>query len=154
MDRLHTLGTIFDKVTLSLAIAAGVLIVFLMLAVSSDVLMRYLFNSPIPTMQDIAQQALLLMTFLSATWILKLEGHTTVGIILSRLDPRTQCVLNFGTSILSALICLVFCWYGAKVTMVDFQRHALVTTELRIPYAYIFIYKGLVIAASMQEAAA
>ncbi len=110
-----------------------------MVFVSADVVLRYFFNSPIPTLQDIAQQMLLHITFLSATWILKEDGHTKISIVLSHLSPKTQSVLNFATSILGGMICLIFCWYGARVTWVDFQRHALVTTELRIPYAFVFM---------------
>lgn len=129
----------FDKAIIGLAALSGVLIVFLMLGVSADVVLRYFLNSPIPNMQEIAQQALLLITFLSATWLLKVEGHTKIDILMSFLNPRTRAILNTVTSLVGGAVCLVFCFYAFKVVWIDFQRHALVSTELRIPYAAIFL---------------
>jgi len=137
---LLRIGNLFlERAIDCFAILAGTLIIFLMFGVSADVVLRYFLSSPIPNMQEIAQQTLLLVTFLSATWILKTEGHTKIDIILGFLSPRTRGRLNAITSIVGGIICLVFFWYALKVTWVDFQRHALVSTEFRIPYAAIFI---------------
>lgn len=139
MKLLRVANTFFNSAILCFAILAGALIIFLMLGVSADVVLRYFLNSPIPNMQEIAQQTLLLVTFLSATWILKVEGHTKIDIMLSFLNPKARGIVNVITSILGGIICIVFCWYAIKVTWIDFQRHALVSTELRIPYAAIFL---------------
>jgi TRAP-type C4-dicarboxylate transport system permease small subunit len=132
-------NTFLERAIDFFAILAGALIIFLMFGVSADVVLRYFLSSPIPNMQEIAQQTLLLVTFLSATWILKTEGHTKVDILLGFLNPRTRRRLNAITSIAGSLICLIFFWYALKVTWIDFHRHALVSTEFRIPYAAIFI---------------
>lgn len=132
-------NTLLDRAIDGFAILAGILIILLMLGVNAEVVLRYFLNSPIPNMQEMAQQALLLVTFLSATWILKTEGHTKIDILLGFFKPKTRDLLNGITSIGGGIICLAFSWYASKVTWIDFQRHALVSTEFRIPYAYIFI---------------
>jgi C4-dicarboxylate transporter, DctQ subunit len=131
-------GNLLDKVIDAMAFASGGLILMLMLAVSADVCMRYFFSSPISNMQEIAQQSLLIITFLSASWVLKKEGHTSIDLVLSLLNPRARAWINAMTSVVAGIVCLVFCWYAFRVTLIDFQRHALVSTSLRIPYAAVF----------------
>lgn len=117
-------------------VAAGILALG-MFAVLVNVTLRVLRMHTIQGMTSILGISMLFITFLGATWVLKREKHITVDILLSRLRPRAQAVLNFVTSTISAIVCLVIVWYGAVVTWGNYQSGYFKASELNIPEAYV-----------------
>ena len=139
MKLLTRVTAIFDGTINLLADLASVLIILMMLGISTDVTMRYFFVRPIAWMVEVTEHSLLFVTFLGAAWVLKGEGHVKMDIMLNRLKPGTQALLNMITSILGAIICLFLVWYGAQVTWERFQLGYYIFTVLSIPSAYIIV---------------
>jgi len=133
---MKLLSTIFDRTIEVLAVFARVLVVCVMLVVCADVVMRYFFNSPMFWVLESTQFALVFITFLGATWVLKNDGHVRMDIVINRFSPRTQDRINIVTSILCALVCLVVTWYGVKVGWDYIQINYLYPGSLVIP-AYL-----------------
>jgi TRAP-type C4-dicarboxylate transport system permease small subunit len=71
-------------------------------------------------------------------WVLKIEGHVKIDLVVNRLNPRNQCVVNSITSILGAITCLVLLWYGTKVSWEFFERGTITNTILELPSAPLF----------------
>ncbi len=132
-------SVIFDRTISFLAFLAGVLIIFMMLAVGTEVITRYFFNQPLMGLTEIIEITLLYITFLGTAWLLKKEGHVKMDIVISRLKPRTQALANFVTSIIGVVICLAIAWYGAKVTWDHFHTAIFETPILEIPDAYVLV---------------
>ena len=121
--KLQTRATIvFDRTMGALAILAGIIIIFIMLSIASDVVGRTFLNRPIIWVIEISEICLVAITFLGAAWLLKREGHVKLDILVNHLNPRSQALLNAITSIVGAIICLAVVWYGAKVSWDHFQR--------------------------------
>ena len=131
MKWLRVLARIFDRATNIAAFIAAALIMFIMIAVSTDVAMRYLFNRPMIWTVDVTRIMLLYITFLGTTWVLKRGGHIKVDILFSRLSPRNQSVVGILSSVIGIILCLVFVWYGTQVTWDYFQRGVRLYTELQ-----------------------
>lgn len=126
-------GIFFDYAIKSLFWLACVLIMFAILAVSVDVVMRYFFNRPIVWVLEICEYILLYIVFLGTAWLLKEEGHVRVGLIVDRLSPKTQAMINVITSILGLIICIVLSIYGTQVTWDCFQRGVPTLEFLKLP---------------------
>ena len=126
-------GAIFNGVLNVLAWVAAVIILFIMLSVGSDVVMRYFFKQPQIWVLEVTEYALLFMTFLSATWLLRDEGHVKMDLILSLLKPRVRKILNTFTTILLAILFIILTWYGTKVTWEQFQNDYFMATPLEVP---------------------
>lgn len=124
---------ILDSTNDFLALMASVLLIFLMLSISADVVMRYFLKSPMIWVLESSEFSLLFITFLGAAWLLKTDGHIKLEILLTRLTPRTQALLNAVTSILGAIACLATAWYSAQSTWGLFQISAVTVTNLRLP---------------------
>ena len=122
------LGRILDLLMGALAFLGGALLIFALLAVCLDVIMRYFFNSPISWVLQVSEYILLYVPFLAAAYVLKQDGHIRVDILLNRLSPKTQTAFNLGASILGVLIISVVTYYGAKVTWEQY-RDGIVTIE-------------------------
>lgn len=108
--------TVFDRIIDILAFLAGILVIFAMLAVCTDVSLRFFWNYPIVWVYEITELSLLFIAFLGTTWLLKKGGHVRVDIILVRVSQRTQELLGMVSSIIGILICLVLVWYGIQVS--------------------------------------
>ena len=112
---------------------AAVLIIFMMLAISAEVLIRSVFGDPLSEMFEIVEYSLVFLTFLGGAWVLKKEGHARMDLLLSRLRPRSQAMLNIITSIICAIMWGLITWYGAKVTWENFQIGYYLNTILAPP---------------------
>ncbi len=126
-------GIIFDRAIKSLTWLACVLLTFAILAVSIDVVLRYFFNRPTIWVLEICEYILLYVVFLGAAWVLKEEGHVRVGLVVDRLSPKTQALINMITSIVGALVCLTLTWYGVQVTWNHFVRGVPSIEMLHLP---------------------
>ena len=113
---------IFDRTVGLLALLGCLSLVFIMLIVNAEVVMRYLLNRPILWATQITEYGLLWLTFLGTAWLLRKEGHVKMDIVLSQLNPKTQSVLNIITSIIGAVACLTLAWYGTQITWQYFQE--------------------------------
>ena len=139
MKILAKVGGIFDRTIDLLFLLATVLIVFLMLSVSADVVMRYFLGRPIFWVPEITEYSLLWITFLGTAWLLKKEGHIKMEFVIDRLSPRARVILNVITSILCAILCLGLVWAGAKFTWDNFQLGYFVQTVLEPPKFIILL---------------
>lgn len=122
MDVFGRLGLILDKVIDGLAWLAGYLMVFATVMVSVDVGMRYVFNSPIGGVLQFSEYILLYMPFLAAPFVLKDDSHIKVDIIMNRLSPRIQALMNMVSSALGCVALLILSYYGAYITFDYYQR--------------------------------
>jgi TRAP-type C4-dicarboxylate transport system permease small subunit len=128
-------NSIFDRTIDLLAFLAAIMIIFTMLLVSAEVVMRYFLRRPIAWDVEITEYLLLYITFLAAAWVLKREGHVRIDILLNRLTPRSQAMLGIITSILGILICGALVWYGTLVTWDHFLRQVTYARSLlEVPY--------------------
>lgn len=131
---------ILDGVLDAFSSLAGVLLIFVMLAVCAEIVMRYFFHSPTVWVLEISEVLLLYITFLGAAWLLRREGHVRVDMLLTRLSLRAQAFLNITTSAIGAIMWLTLTWYGIVVTLDLFQRGILTPTVLQLPrFAIILI---------------
>ena len=115
------------------AVLSGIFLVFIMLSVSFDVILRYTLNQPLEWVVEISQYLLVGLTFFAAAWVLKRDGHVKMDQLFNTLGPRTQSVLSTITSILSAIACLIIVWYGTWVTLDHIQTGDSYYTTLETP---------------------
>ena len=136
MKLLTKVTSIFDRIIDFLAVVALALIAFMMLSVVAEVsIMRLLLNRPQAWVVDVTSQSLLFITFLGTAWLLREEGHVKMDLVLTRLSPRAQVVMNTIMSVVGTIICLVVAWYGARASWDHFQMGSWSATAMAIPRA-------------------
>lgn len=128
-------AAIFDRALNLLAALAIVIIVVAFLSILTEVVARYFLNRPQVWVVEITEYGLLFVTFLSAAWLLKKDGHVKMDILINRLHPRNKAVINFITAILGAVTCLVIVWASAATAWDFFQTGAFDTKMLHLPKA-------------------
>jgi len=117
MKLLPKVNKAYDVILDFLMLLAGILVVFLMLSVTLEVVLRYFFGSPTSWVVEIAGYILLFIPFMAGAWILKHEGHVKMDLVLIRLSPKSQSLLNAITSMIGALICLILTFFGIRTSL-------------------------------------
>jgi len=119
---LEKTGNFFDKFVNFLAFIAGLILIFVMLLVCYDVVMRYVFHNPPGWVVEICEYLLLYVTFLGAAWLLRERGHVSVDIIFVLLSSKSRILLNMITGSAGAIACFLIFLYGTNTTLDFYQR--------------------------------
>lgn len=134
---MKTINAIIDRITDIFAYIAGFFLVYIVVSVTVDVICRYLLNKPLPYTLDISEILLLFITFLTAAWVMKRDGHVKMDFVLASMKMKHQALIYGIGSILAAIICLIFFWYGTVVTLDLFRRKIIYGVMLELPRAPI-----------------
>lgn len=139
MKKRKQLEIIFDAIVDALAFFAGVLLVLLMLFVSADVVMRYFLNRPQFWVGELAEYALLYITFAGTAWVLKRDAHVKIDILGAVLSPKNINILDLISGVMGIFVCAVLTYYGAKVTWDHFERGVYNPTLMEFPKGPLLI---------------
>lgn len=113
-SKSHTVET-FDRVARLMALAGGVVLIFMVLLTVVDVFMRKVLNAPIFGGQDIAMMALVLVVFLGMTYCARLGGHIAVDLI-AKAPPGLLRVLDLIVNLIGAFVIGALAWRAAIET--------------------------------------
>jgi C4-dicarboxylate transporter DctQ subunit len=133
MKLLSKASGIFDRTVGLLAFLGAAVIIFVTIVVCWDVTSRFFLGHGLGWALEVAEYSLLWFTLLAAAWVLKGERHVKIDMLLMRLHPKTQALLNIITSVLTAVACLVVTWYGATTTWEFFQTGEHLPSEVMPP---------------------
>jgi len=111
---MRAFWTVFDKLLDILAAIAGIILVFICIAVCYTIGMRYLFSKTTIWVMQTTEYALLWILFFGTTWLLREGGHITTDIIHSHLNENVRKWLDTIMFIASGIACAVICYYGIK----------------------------------------
>src|SRR3954451_16946097 len=116
VERLIDLYCRLLKVAIAACLAAMVVLVF------TNVVMRYLFNSGIPTSEELSRWLLVWLTFLGAVVALREHAHLGVDTLVRRLSPtgkRACFILNYGLMLFADLMLLKGSWTQTLINWGD-----------------------------------
>lgn len=113
---------VMDKVLTTLAVLAGLLLLFITFSISYNIFARFLGFSGMISVVQFTEYSLLWLTLLGAAWALKRDRHVSVDLLTGRLGPRTRAYFELAQSIMGVAVCGALCWYGTVVTWGQYQR--------------------------------
>ena len=109
LQRLNGWGRAADRV---LCIAAAVIILFMMLLTTLDVVLRYAFNNPLTGVYELQEFMLVGVVFLALAYIQSSNGHIYVDLLTNRFSEKGQTVLRVFSHVVSLLIFGLITWQG------------------------------------------
>ena len=134
MQRLSDLyGRLLD---LMLAVACALLLGMTLL-IGGDVLMRNVGAGGIPPSNELSEYGLYLSTILAAPGLLRRGQHIRVDIILQAMPPRLAWYFEWIGDIVGILCCVLFVWYGVRVTLASYTAGAVSIKTLVLPEWWI-----------------
>jgi C4-dicarboxylate transporter, DctQ subunit len=95
----------FDRLLDVMAALAGVILVFITVAVCYTIGMRYLFMQTTIWIMPVTEYALLWIVFLATPWLLREGGHITTDVIYTHLNEKTKHNLNGIMWVIGGLTC-------------------------------------------------
>jgi C4-dicarboxylate transporter DctQ subunit len=138
MKFLTGLGKIFDRINIIMVILSAVFLLGLTFIVGADITLRYLFLRPLGWVKEVSEYILVALGFLVAAWILKDDGHVKMDLVVSKVSPKTQTLMNIITSTISTLVVLVVALFSARVTLQFYQTRLVAPTVLE-PQKWILL---------------
>ncbi len=142
---------VVDRVARGLALAAGIILIGIVLLTVADVILRKLFNAPIFGRQNVSELALLVVVFLAMAYCGRNRGHVSVDLIAG-LVPRHWLRYSDGlVDLIGAAVFLVLAWRAveASVQAIEMGR---TSNLLAIPHwpFYLVIALGAFLYAIVQ----
>jgi TRAP-type C4-dicarboxylate transport system permease small subunit len=130
---IQLLGSLLDRVTSSLWLVGGALIVLMAIDVGYGVVMRYIFRNPSSYAFEIACMSMLGCTLFSIAHTQRLGRHLRVDIMDRYLPEAVKGILlNIVSPIVGLIFCIPFVWESWNRAL--FALHGgQVTSTLGIP---------------------
>lgn len=127
------IGRIFERVLDGFSFLSGSVLIFMSISINIEVIMRYCFNRPTSWAVDFNGYALIYMTFLSAAWVLKKDGHVKIEILLDYLPKKVQRILNVITSAIGASLSAIFTWYSLQIMLEALRQKEMFVESVIVP---------------------
>lgn len=100
-------GPLFQRIMLLAAIAAGIILIALMLLTVSDVFLRFFFKKPIIGIHEITASMMICIGFLGLAWAALTDRHIKVDLLVSKFPPRAQKYISYINYLLVGISCVV-----------------------------------------------
>lgn len=120
-----------DKTITAMMVLGAAIILIDMLAVSVDVILRYTLGITYTGLFELMEYSLLWITFLATAWLLKINGHIRLDLILDRLNPRRKVITNIVTSVICEILMGFLIWYSIKLIVNDIVYGTYLSTVLQ-----------------------
>ena len=129
------ISRIFDRVIDLSAFAGALIVLYVALTIGANVLMRYVFESPLRWALPTTEYSLLYLTFLAAPVVLRREGHVRMTAITERLGNRGKLWFYIVGSFISSGVCGILTWKSFEKTVEEFQSGAVLLSGIEVPRA-------------------
>ncbi len=110
------MSALFDRIINLLAWIAGALLLFEVVSITLEVMMRYFFGVSISWVIALNEWSLLYIAFLGAAWLQRQDGHVRLDILIIRFGRRTRLQFDLFAQLIGVLVCAVLVWFGSRVT--------------------------------------
>jgi TRAP-type C4-dicarboxylate transport system permease small subunit len=114
-----------------LALASGVVLLAMMAMTTVDVILRYIFNSPLEGSREMTQFAMVLIVFLAMAYCGLTGGHIAVDLFEKALDRPSLRLLPALIAWAGAAVFVVITW---RTLVEAFATSSKVTNMMFIPY--------------------
>ena len=108
------IGAVLAKLEHLLTYVATGIILFVMVFICAEVIMRYGFNSPIPGHLEGSELLMPMIVFLAMSYTQATHGHVGMDLVLDMLRPNTKRYATMATLLASIFICAVLAYFSGK----------------------------------------
>jgi TRAP-type C4-dicarboxylate transport system permease small subunit len=106
MRFLRRFERVWDRINDAIMVLAGILLWVQMLIVNIEVFSRY-FGHPTSWVAEISSILILWVPFMVTGWVLRKDAHVKMDLLVERLSPRAQAMINFITSLAGVVVMLI-----------------------------------------------
>ncbi len=107
----------------------------ILLLVVGQVVMRYVFDSPLTWSEELAVYGMVYLTFIGSVMAMRDKEHIDVNIVYEFLPERFKRVFRIFSRLMTSIFLLVVIFFGFQLTFENFKVTSVAT---KIPMAYIY----------------
>ncbi|WP_372965696.1 TRAP transporter small permease [Marinobacter sp.] len=111
----------YDRLVDALAVIAGLMLVWLMVAVVSSVLIRNFGGQPPAWLFTSTEYSMFYLTLLGAPWLVREKGHVFVEVAIIHLPPLVLSFVSRFVMLMCAVIAFVLAWKGLELVISNIQ---------------------------------
>ena len=115
-------------------VAAGTFLVLMSLATFGNVVLRYVFNSPIQWAEEFSRYAFIWVVFLGAAGCSKRKTHIAIDAITALLPPRARVFCSLVVETVVLVLMGAIAYYGYTLCAMATQA----TSTLKIPQYAVY----------------
>jgi TRAP-type C4-dicarboxylate transport system permease small subunit len=131
---------IFDRVLDACAALACAMLLFQVVSVSADVLLRYFWDISYSWITALNEWSLVYIAFLGAGWLEREGGHTRDESMVKFFGPPGERLAERLGQVFGIAICLLLVWFGADVTWDKYQKGVYDFFKLQaVPVFWIYL---------------
>lgn len=112
VKKLRAFNRFIDKANFKVAVVVSYLIIVLMLIVTYEVVMRYVFNRPTQWSLELNGFIFCTLVAFGGAYTMLTAGHVNVDIIYNRFNLRTRSIISLITFTLAFLFLGMVLWSG------------------------------------------
>ena len=116
------------------ATTAAIIILIMALWTTTDVTLRFLFNSPLPETVLFCQFLMVGIVYFGVAYVQAYDGHVKMDILVKRLQPRTGLWFDFVIHILALVIFSLLTWEASLVAYRSWLYNDYASALLEIPF--------------------
>lgn len=135
MKRAYAL---YEKLLTAGLILSGILIFFMTVTVSADVIFRNLKWTNLPWVVEVSEYILFIATFLAAPWVMHKDGHTRVDLVIRMLPVPAGKVTRTIADCVALAVCLFLLYYGGRTAIEAFLLNTQIFKQLVIPEWWLY----------------
>lgn len=106
----------------TMAGAAGIILVWLMVSIIVSVAMRNLGLQPFAWLFTSAEYGLFYMTLLGAPWLVREKGHVHIELVTAYLPAPLGRLVSRLVSLLCCAVCAILAWKGFDLFSLNIER--------------------------------
>lgn len=128
----------FERLLEILAIVGAVIALALVLAITTEVVLRSSINTTIPGIDELSEYGLYLMCLLPSPWLVHKAQHIRIDILVVALPTRVARVLEAVVDVVAGVGCLVFAYISVLVIRNSLAAKSLVYKTWQFPEWWIY----------------
>lgn len=123
------LATIEDWI----AIVAGLIVLALMIVVTADVVMRAVFNYPLPNSYEYMELGMVFVVYLGAAQVQREKRHIAIDAVIKALPPRGSAFIEMFGCIIGLTLMTAIGWWGAQAAWSSFVTGEYIGSVAHVP---------------------
>ncbi len=126
-----------------LHLTSAFVVLVMMLLITTDVILRYLFNNPLPGTYEISEGLMVIIIFLALANTQARKGHLRVVMIVSRMPLKVRTAFELFALLFSLSVLSLIAWQGAIAALRAWRLEEIsmgvIGYPLWIPKAALFL---------------
>lgn len=135
-----------DQIAHYLSTGSCIAVFVMMLLMTADVGMRYIFRNPIRGVHELAEMFMLITAACAYAWSQVRKKHVRVDMIIGKLPPKVLCIMDM-ISYLTFACVIGYCAFHQYISTFSTKEVGTCTTQLMIKewWMYLLIAIGLTV---------